>query len=153
MAHPAPKPKPIKQQLAESQAMLGARDDAAQTPDVVREAFLARRRNLGPVYIEPFNLGQLWLMEAIKHPLYKGGGGSLSFRDVARAIYIFHDGESAGESLAEGEESFDREALAIARGLDPADVQRILEEIKKTFTEGLATIPGGGASNPNETAS
>lgn len=146
--------------------MLEARDQAMQTPDEVRAAFLDRTRVLGPVRIEPFSLGILWLFESLKHPLYSGGKPiledgkpvldgkgkpkteGLSIQDISRAIYIFHDSEGAAEALASGEEAFDAEAMSLVRGIEPASIGTILEEITKTLAEGLATIPGGGAANP-----
>jgi hypothetical protein len=179
---PARPPKPIRQQLAESEAMLNARDQANQTPESVRTAFLARRQSIGGVFIEPFSLGLLWLFEELKHPLHTprhvlddkgqaipvlGEGGQqlevngqkifqtepLSFRDIARAIYIFHDSEAADEALADGEGNFDREAFALAKGIDASKISVILGLITKTLKEGLATVPGGGAANPPRTAS
>ncbi len=153
--------KPLKQQLAESNAMQSARKGAEQTPQEVREAFLARRRQIGPVWIEPFSLGQLWLFESLKHPFNEGAElievdgkqvpKRLSMCDTARAIFVFHDAESANEALQGGLEQFDAEALALASGIDPALLPEITSLIAKTFTEGLATIPGAGGSNPRAT--
>lgn len=175
--------KPIKQQFAESRAMLHARDRAQQTPDEVRQAFLARRRTIGPVYVEPFSLGILWLFEQLKHPfnepqleldgdgkpmplLDEGGAQKLdangrpqfkavplSIQDTARAIYVFHDSESAAEALAEGVDTFDSQAMGLVRGIDPAFLPEISAVIAQTFAEGLATIPGAGAANPPRTGS
>jgi hypothetical protein len=163
-------PKPIKQQFAESQAMLAARGAAMQTPQEVREAFLKGRRSIGPVNVDPFSLGILWLFEELKHPfndpkplldaaqkpvldanqqpLFE----PLTMRDTARAIFIFHDPEAAGDALAEGEEVLDSQARALARGIAPSELAAIIATISKTFAEGLATIPGAGNSNPPATA-
>jgi len=176
-------PKPVRQQLAESEAMLSARDEAMQTPDEVREAFLKRKRQLGPVYVEPFSIGILWLFEELKHPLYTGGDKildaegqpvpvlddqqkpvtrngrvvfatePLSARDICRAIYIFHDSESAGEALSAGEDNFDQAALELVRGISQHMVGEIIAAITVTLTEGLATVPGGGAANPPQKGS
>jgi hypothetical protein len=164
--------KTIPQQIAESGAMLAARDSAMQTPDEVRKAFLGRRRSVGPVYVEPFSLGILWLFEEIKHPLNEGreplldakgepvldARGQpvpqpLSARDVARAIFIFHDSEGAAEALAEGVQTFDAAAVALVRQIDVQWIVKINEVINQTFSEGLATLPGAGGSNPPETGS
>ena len=167
MAH---KVKPLAQQEAESNAMLAARDAAMQTPEEVRKAFLARRRACGPVYIEPFNAGILLLCEELQHPLHTGGEPllddelqikrgpdgkpltkPLTMRQIAQAIFIFHDSEAAAEELASGVEAFDAAAFTLFRSIDPQELAAITSEIVKTYQEGLATIPGGGESNPTGT--
>jgi hypothetical protein len=170
--------KPVRQQLAESRAMLKARNQAAQTPEEVRKAFLTRARTVGPLVLQPFSLGILWLFEELKHPfnepdeILRDAAGNpvplldaagkpqlkdgqplyqvkpMSLADTARAIYVFADPEGAAETLATGMEAFDTAAKSLAFGISPEHLLAINRAIKTIFTEGLATIPGAGAGNP-----
>lgn len=144
--------KPIRQQLAESGAMLKARDQAAQTPEEVRKAFLTRTRAVGPLVLQPFSLGILWLFEELNHPFNAtptdAPAAPLTIKDTARAIYVFSDPEGAAEALASGLEAFDTAAMALAFGIAPEHLPAISAAIKGIFQEGLATIPGAGATNP-----
>ena len=173
--------KPIRQQFAESRAMLKARDQAAQTPEEVRKAFLTRTRAVGPLVLQPFSLGILWLFEELNHPFNKpeevlrDAEGNpvplldaegkpqikdgkplyqakpMSLADTARAIYVFADPEGAAETLSAGLEAFDTAAKSLAFGIAPEHLPAIGLAIKTIFTEGLATIPGAGGANPPPT--
>jgi hypothetical protein len=146
--------KPVQQRMEEAQAMLAARDQAAQTPEQVREAFLCRTTKVGPVILQPFSLGILWIFEQLKHPLGEPNAtGTLSIADAARAIYAFVSPEEANESLAGGLESYDAAAFELARQIAPAWFAKIVEAITRILAEGLATIPGGSESDPTETGS
>lgn len=179
-----PPAKPLPQQLAESKAMLEARDAAQQTPPQVRRAFLGSAAAECKLELVEFSLGVLWLFEELKHPFNEGreplrdaegkpilarnekgepilkDGNPLvmlkpmSMRDNMRAILVWHDPEAAHEALtAGGVEQLDAAAMELALKLSPADLAGLLTEINRRFTEGLATIPGAGASNPPETGS
>lgn len=145
--------KPIGQQLAEHNARVEARDRAAQTPEEVRKAFLAGTKTVGPISLQPFSLGILWLLEEIDHPIIKPAA-ELKAKDVSRAIAIFSDPEGAGEAIkSAGLDALDEFAMPIVSGISMAWLSEIIAAIVEIITEGLATIPGGGKADPPSTGS
>jgi hypothetical protein len=142
----------VRRKVAAAGAAFRAGREAAQTPEEVRKAFLTRTRAVGPLVLQPFSLGILWLFEELNHPFNatpsEASAAPLSIRDTARAIYIFADPEGAAETLTGGAESFDTAAKSLAFGIAPEHLPAISQAIKTIFAEGLATIPGAGAGNP-----
>jgi hypothetical protein len=168
----------VRRKVAVAGAAFRAGREAAQTPEEVRKAFLTRTHTVGPLVLQPFSFGILWLFEELKHPfnepdeLLRDAAGNpvplldaagkpqlkdgqplyqakpMSLADTARAIYVFADPEGAAETLATGMEAFDTAAKSLAFGIAPKHLPAINRTIKTIFAEGLATIPGAGAGNP-----
>jgi len=89
-------------------AAIEARDEAGQTPPIVRRAFLQRRRSDGGVTFTPSTIGTLWLLEALDSPFVKGSsraGSSVSEGQAIEAAFVFADPERARDALREGRRS------------------------------------------------
>lgn len=140
--------KPLQQQIKESQAAIGARDRAMQTPEEVRKAFLAGAIDVGPVTLQPLSLGMLMLFEQLEHPFQQAAQGKLSITDSMRAIYIFSAPEDAAESLRGGVGEFDQAAQALACSIAPEYLTPIVEAVAQLFEQGMSTMSGGGGSPP-----
>jgi hypothetical protein len=138
--------KEIERQLVIVEAALIARDAAAQTPPEVRRAFLSRNRKVGPVTLHQLCLGMLFIWEELQHPFHKRGKGTLSVRDAARAIFAFASPEEAGVALANGVESYDAGARAIARKIGARWLGPIILSMAELFMAGMDTAPGAGSA-------
>jgi hypothetical protein len=165
--------KSFPQKLEESRAMLAARDAAGGTPEEVRQAFLNSKRALPGVELEPFSIGIMWLLEEIDHPLVRKAiqakdedgkprfaegkpvyeAQPIGFKDIARALYIFADSEGAHDALERGLTEFDSGAFVLAKSVPPQTYLAASNLIPQIIQEGLASLPGGGASNPPGTSS
>lgn len=147
--------KPLEQQAAEAAAMIEARNAAGNTPESVRKAFLGQRHDEVPgLSLESWSIGIMWLLEELAHPLLGGQGDvKITARDAARALLAFHDSDAAYNALSHGTEDYDQEAFRLVRSLPPASVIAAGKLIPQIIAEGLATIPGAGASDPSGTGS
>lgn len=134
-----------------------ARVRAEQTPAVVRDAMLARAREVAGITLHPLNLDTLWILEACNHPLATPGASAdkLTPIELAQLVFAFASPdaalEHAGQEREEGAtlSQFDRAAFAFLRTHVPlGEMASVTAELARLLTEGLATAPGAGAANP-----
>lgn len=132
-------------------AMVRARKRAEMTPDEVRAAFLQKRVRAAGIDLHPLSLGIVWLLDDLQHPLLGelSEHTKFSMTDQLRATYIFAFPDKARTAYVEGSaEGLDAGAHTLAMRLTPGDLNEIAAAIIKIVIEGLATIPGAGATRP-----
>lgn len=132
-------------------AAAAARDQALNTPDEVRRAFLRDRYEVAGVTLQPLTMGILYLLQEIDHPFVRkpaiGADGKpvpheVTTKDAMRAIYIFHAPSAARDAIEA--DVLDAEAFALANTISPFDMEAIAAELGQIFTDGFSTMPGGG---------
>src|SRR5260221_7900194 len=124
-----------------------AQPSPRQTPEQVREEFLARKRIIDGFTIYPLSLAHLWLLEDIQHPFHVGGkpvmedgqpkrddkGGIVTERittlEILEAIYIFHDPKAACDALSKGRESFAAAVRKMAFALEVRTSRKLCQAI------------------------
>lgn len=134
-----------------------ARARAEQTPAVVRDAMLARPREVAGITLHPLNLDTLWILEACAHPLATPGADAdkLTPLQLAQLVFAFAAPDAALEHAGQEREEgatlspFDRAAFSYLRTHVPlGEMATVTAALVRLLTEGLATAPGAGGANP-----